>query len=219
MLKHRLKKTVELVFLCAFACVTSGDAYAYRDSQNGAPSIELKTFKTHSRLLVRIDQGVTTKWRQSKEGFLLVLEGVGFVDLGASFGAEEEWASRYQGLKDERMKDLFVSEAPEGVMISGRWIFPKGEAELASPKMERFDYRRQEPPAYIVDFWVKEGVTKKVAAKKKKVKRKLAAAKKVKRKTVPHSKAPEENLRIIRELEEVVEFCKMPLSEKTDVFP
>ena len=43
--------------------------------------------------------------------------------------------------------------------ITGKWIFPKGSDAPAQPEMELFDYRDQANARFVMDFWLKKGLT------------------------------------------------------------
>ena len=139
-------------------------ADASRDSSAVEPpgerAIELESFRSHSRISIRADEGVEPIWKDRDGGFELQLKGVWLSDLGAPLGGEQEWASRFlPKLKDDRLEKVEVAETAQGVLVRGWWKFPLGKAKLADPKMERFDFREKSPARYVVDFWPKPGPT------------------------------------------------------------
>jgi len=165
-----------------------------------------------------VDEGVPAVWKNTKDGFELLLKGITFADLGAPLGDEGRWVSQFVGLRDSRVEAIRLQELAEGVSITGKWKFPKGTLAPAFPIMEAFEYR-DKAPQYLVDFWYKKGPTlaeykakreeqgrllaekKEADAKNKKYQRQLASVK---------AKSDSESL--------TDGFCAEPLGPKTDVF-
>ncbi len=182
-------------------------------------AIELESFRSHSRIAIRADEGIEPIWKDRDGGFELQLKGVWLSDLGAPLGGEQEWASRLlPKLKDERLEKIELSETAQGVVIRGSWKFPAGKAKLADPKMERFDFREKSPARYVVDFWQKPGPT--VADVEGKKLRDLRMAE---RRALEEMRERRLERKIASQkertqAEDLGRFCRQPLSIEQDVF-
>lgn len=182
-------------------------------------SILIQTFSTHSRLAIRMDEGAPAEWKDLPGGFEVSFKGIALADLGAPLGHEQAWMdAQLQSARDSRLESLKIRETEQGVVITGKWKFPSGKAALAEPKMERFDYREKSPPRYVVDFWLKKGPTlveaealRKKRAREQELRQAEAQAKRRAERRLASQKAREES-------EDVLRFCKLPLSPKGDVF-
>ena len=225
-MKQRLKVKIALNLATWIAWVilagaTSGTSTAL--AQNDSPdesqgaSVRVETLKTHSRMVFRINDTVGAEWKPSATGFELTLKGVGLSDLGAPLGEEEQWASHFSHLRDPRIVSLSFAEVAGGVRISGKWKFPSGIAALFSPKMETFDFRDKTSSSFIVDLWLKGGptVTEVTSARKQADKR--VALHKIEKEAKDRvaRKLASEKARV--EAEDVGRFCRLPLTESTDV--
>jgi predicted Zn-dependent protease len=190
-------------------------------ADNYSQGIQVETFRTHSRLVLAIDDSVETQWNKTAKGFELFLKGIGLSDLGAPLGEEDRWAERFQNgnIHDPRLASMSIKEVAGGVKIEGVWKFPNGKAAPARPVMETFDFHRSAPAAqYVLDFWAKEGPT---LAEEESLKRKQQKSEDLK-------KADEETRsRLQRRLaseqkrneqQDVTRFCREPLAETTDIF-
>jgi tetratricopeptide (TPR) repeat protein len=208
--------------LTAVPGVIAGEDYIRGETpasgvSDGDP-IDLLSFKTHSRLRIRIDEGVGTSWKEVPGGFELLLKGLLLSDLGAPLGGETDWSARFSKLADTRLSGLALSETSAGVLIKGRWKFPKGEQAPAKPTMEHFDYRENSPARLVLDFWTKDGPS---VAQQKKLD--LERTREEERKQAEaNAKARdarrEQREAARREEENLVRFCQAPLNEKSDVF-
>lgn len=178
----------------------------------------IQTLKTHSRVVVRVDESVPYEWKNSKAGFELFLKGVGLNDLGVPLGEEESFQARFNRLKDPRIESMKFTEAGGGLKIEGRWRFPAGSQALASPEMESFDYRDKNPPRFIADLWHKKGPTvAEVAAAKKQAQQ----AQQIRKSAAEEKSRAERRVAAVREKresEDLLRFCREPLSERNDVF-
>ena len=183
----------------------------------GAELIHLQTFKTHSRLSIRLDEGVEARWKETTEGFELLLKGIGLADLGAPVGGEKEWLAHLASPRDSRLGGLRFVETPEGVKVLGQWSFPKGEMDPANPKMEKFDFREKSPAQYVVDFWPVRSLTmgeskalNRRTTRENEIRKQqeLAHARESRKQKVAQARA---------EAEDVGRFCREPLSEHSDV--
>ncbi len=180
--------------------------------------IDLKTLRTHSRLIFKLDASTTTDWKDEGQGFTLTLKGIGLADLGAPLGEEDRFKSIYEGMADSRLSGLRFEEGYGEVKVRGRWKFPKGPNAPAVPKMETFYYYDRANPRLIVDFWLKDGPTAaQVKAASLRAKR-VAALKKsedFRKKRITRRLATEAKR---RDLEDVTLFCRQPLSDDNSVF-
>ncbi len=207
------EKTKTILFLLG---ATAATPFA-RAAESRA--IELQSFRSHSRLAFRVDEGVGVEWKEKDRAFEIVFKGIGLGDWGAPVGVEEEWIRRAkEGLSDSRLERLELEEVPGGVRVSGTWKFPTGESAPALPRMERFDFREKSPPRYIVDFWPRTGPTvAEVDLARQRAERDAAFRK-------AESEARERRVRRIAsekaraEAEDVTSFCRQRLSEAHDVF-
>ncbi len=198
----------------------AAEAQSY-DPGNDRP-IHLKSFTTHSRLVIRIDDGTQTQWKDVPGGFELFFKGMMLADLGAPLGAEEAWGREIQKMAekagDPRLASLAVREEKGGLRLIGKWRFPKGEQAPAEPKMERFDYRDKALPAYVVDFWPKKGPT---LAEVKQAKFRAAreaqfrAAEKRTKERRERRLASEE---LRQGVKNTTRFCQEPFDEAKDIF-
>lgn len=187
-----------------------------------AEGFRLQTFKTHSRMVLGVDDGVPVEWKNGKEQFEIILKGLNLGDLGAPLGEEKAWIQQqqqnFQKTKDPRVAFIQFQEVPSGVKISGRWKFPQGKLALANPVMEYFDYRDKENPQYVIDFWLKKGPTLAEAQ----VQRLLEKRKSVSLKAVTHARQQVDRRlaseKLKSEMDEVTQFCREPLDDKTDIF-
>jgi tetratricopeptide (TPR) repeat protein len=176
-----------------------------------ASSLQLQTLKTHSRLSIQLDPSVETDWKETSDGFRLVLKGVALQDLYLG-GAELET------LRDSRISSVQVEESGNDVVLIGKWNFSGEAAAFANPKMERFTYRERDPARFVVDFWPKGGTTKVEAEKKKKDAVKAATIAKAEadaKRRRDRRIAAEQAMAIESD---VARFCKEPLQDGVDVF-
>jgi|GEM_PF-765148 len=208
--------------LTAVPCIIAGEDYLRGETPESGVSdgdpIDLLSFKTHSRLRVRIDEGVGTSWKDVPGGFELLLKGLLLSDLGAPLGGEKDWGARFSKLSDPRLSGISLSETSAGVVIKGRWKFPKGDQAPAKPVMEHFDYRENAPARLVLDFWTKDSPT---VAQQKKID--LERARSEERKQAEANARARDERREQREAarreeENLVKFCQAPLDEKSDVF-
>ncbi|MBC7690460.1 MAG: hypothetical protein H7222_01715 [Methylotenera sp.] len=198
---------------------TLSDTPRAHAAENSTQSIQLLTFKTHSRLVLAVDLGVDSQWKETGDGFELFLKGSSLADLGAPIGQESAWLSQIlPTLKDARLAEVRFQESGAGLKVVGKWKFPKGDQAPAHPRMERFEYREKSPARFIVDFWPKAGPT--VSELRELRKHELTAAHQkdqgdqIKRRTdrkIASEKAKADALNIQK-------FCEQPLSEDKDIF-
>ncbi len=192
-------------------------------AENLSNFIRLQSFKTHGRVSLRVDPSVEVQALSAPEpsqGFVLLLKGLVLSDLGAPFGAEQQWAREVEAVavRESRLSKLTLTEREDGVVVSGKWKFAPGSAAPADPKMETFHYRKTDTSDYVIDFWPKPGPTVgevKAAAERKARDARLAAARK-KMKGRQERRIANEKLRA--ELDDNLRFCREPWNEKREIF-
>ena len=182
-----------------------------------AAGLKVQTFKTHSRLMVAIDDGVPAQWKKSRQGFDLLLKGIGLADLGAPLGGESAWTEKFKTIKDPNLSALKISESAAGVRIEGRWKYLTGLDAPADAQMETFEFR-DKTPHYVIDFWPKKGPTLREVQAARAQAQNLARMKaaQVTAKKQTDRRLASEKMRA--DGENVSNFCQEPLSDKTDVF-
>ena len=196
--------TLTLFFIPAFA--------------SGNEHVQLLTFKTHSRFILRVDGDVPTDWHNKGDHFELMLKGLNLTDLGAPLGEEELWASQFKDLRDSRLSSIELTDTAEGVKIKGKWNFPTGKLKLAHPTMEYFNYHEKKPAQFVVDFWLKPGPTLLEFESSKRRAKILAHLKQTQmeeRKRIDQKKNSEKKM---IEAEDLAQYCQQPLNEKNDIF-
>ncbi|MBC7387211.1 MAG: tetratricopeptide repeat protein [Cryobacterium sp.] len=195
----------------ALALMSVGGLTASASLAVASSSVQLQTFKSHSRLEISLDGSVETEWKEENGGFALLLKGMTLADL--SLGG-----SNLASLRDTRLANVRMDETDAGVIIHGKWNFGKGESLPVNPLMEKFSYREQSPSRLVIDFWPKAGVT--VGETKKLEKERIhrdsilhaegESKKKANRRTAA--------LEAIAVSSDVARFCKEPLNEESDIF-
>jgi tetratricopeptide (TPR) repeat protein len=207
---HRHKMAIGSRVLLLISVLTLMST-AVADSARPASSLQIETFKTHSRLAISLDPSVEAEWKETPGGFSLLLHGVTLQDL---YLGTVDLAS----LHDARIESVAAVETDAGIRIDGKWNFAKGENAPANPTMERFTYREKEPARYVVDFWPKGGVSLaeiKRAANDKAKKESIAKADADAKKRRDRRIAAEQAMAIESD---VARFCKEPLREGVDLF-
>lgn len=210
------KLPIPAVIAVAISAATAASALAQPIPQ--PEPIQLQSFRTHSRLTLAIDDGIGAEWKNTTQGFELLLKGATLADLGAVLGEEDEWKQKFARVRDNRVQGLSFEETRAGLVIRAPWKYPTGPTAPAKPEMEAFEYRTNEPSRYVVDFWVKDGLT---VADLAILKMKQVHQAEVRRiQNIEHTKvvrriASEKKRQRITELGR---FCNKPLSEDTDVF-
>lgn len=184
--------------------------------------VKIQTFKTHSRLTLRLDASVEAARQnpqsESVKGFEVLFKGLGLADLGAPFGAEGEWLRQIEAVtsSDPRLGSLRIKELESGILVRAQWKFPGGKSAPADPRMETFHYRKGN--SYFVDFWPKPGPTAieaRAAGERRRKEEKLKAiestvkARQDQRRQVAQAQA---------ELEDSMRFCREPWDESREVF-
>jgi tetratricopeptide (TPR) repeat protein len=183
-----------------------------------AESLKLDTFRTHSRLSFRVDDGVVSDFKPTEQGFELMLKGQGLSDLGAPLGEEAAWAERFKNLRDPRLASLEFAEVEGGLKVRGLWKFGHGPDDPANPVMEAFDYRERERSALVLDFWVKEGPTFKQVSAHREATRRIASVKKHESDEKARAERRIAREKARAEAEDPRRFCRTPLSSRSDIF-
>jgi len=181
-------------------------------------------------LIIKVDEQTPVEFKATKKGFEVFLKGIGLPDLGAQAGGESRLKSQFESLADLRMGSLKIAENEFGLKITGAWKFPVGKLRLAEEKMEYFDYREKSGerrtgatgmgmtgPAYVIDFWVKKGLTldeMTIARTRADRAKTLKAAEDGARERTERRRAIE---RVKAETQDTSRFCKLPLSEENDI--
>ncbi len=208
---HLRARLIKSLLIAIPFLLTSGTAYA----EDG---LKVQSFKTHGRLVLKIDEGVPVVWKNSSHGFQLTLKGIGLNDLGAPLGQEAEWSAQFKAVEDPRLASLRISESKAGVRVEGQWKFPTGKNAPANPEMEFFEYR-DKTPQYLVDFWPKKGPTVAEVEANRALAIRLAALKKAELQAKQRADRRLATEKRRTETEGLTErFCEQPLSEKTDIF-
>ena len=193
----------------------------YTASASEAAPVKLETFKTHSRLSIRIDKGSKVELRDKKESLEILLKEMSLFDLGSPFGSEKAWINRFIKISDYRLSKIDIRETNEGVLVRCHWNFPKGSKALYQPKMEKFTFRRSDMPLFVMDFWIGKGPTLAEVKKKKEKIRVVNRKREIKRRKEERadyerqlaSAAP-----LVLPEPDIKDFCSAPKDYNDDVF-
>ena len=186
--------------------------------------IRIQTFKTHSRVTIKVDSSVEVlpiqTAQEARRGFTILLKGLTLTDLGAPFGSDHEWVREVEAVakSDSRVQKLNLQEREDGVTVTAQWKFPSGALALATPRMETFHYRKNDAAQYVIDFWPKPGPTlaaAKAAADRRAREAKLAAAR-AKMQGRRDRRIANEKLRAERD--DNLRFCRENWDEKREIF-
>jgi predicted Zn-dependent protease len=122
-------------------------------------SVEITPTKSYSRFSIAIDSSFKPEITETAQGFLITIPAATLMDVGVPFGSEEAYNQYLSGLTDTRISSIKVHEEPGKLVVEGKYKFPIGSAKLADPKMDHFDFRKNEEGKYYVDFFYKKGPT------------------------------------------------------------
>ena len=181
-------------------------------------SIEIETQSSFSRLKVSLDSSFKPVFTETAKGFKIEVPAATLMDVGVPFGSEKGFNDFLKSQKDERIAGLRVRELESKLVIEGEYRFPKGEKAFSSPKMEHFDFRRDEQGKFLVDFFYRKGPTRTQAlAVREREKSRLE------RERIQLLLKKEEEKRVSRErrIEDgrnALLFCEQPFSRNTTVF-
>jgi len=208
-----LRKRLILTFLFSLQVILS-----LNNAVLAKEFVSLETRDTHSRITLQIDDGVKHRVKNTKNGLEIKILGLTLFDIGAPLGAQKQWAKRFNNLKDNRVKNIRLSELNHDVIIKADWNFPEGDDQYAFPKMDIFDYRKNNPNEYAIDFWYKDGLTVSEYRKNRKTKnqKKESLLSKNKRK-----KRQERKIASVKKKEVALRLnshCDSPLSELNTIF-
>jgi TolA-binding protein len=209
-------------FLSGVAAILLASLLSAAPAANGradeGDSVRLQSFTTHSRIALRLDEGVQPQLKTTRQGFELVLEGVGLVDLGAPLGEEARWGARFAALKDARLQELRFLETRSALVITGKWRFAKGPDAPAVPEMDWFDYRDKANSRYVIDFWPKKGPTlaqMRASQKRAEETRQARESEEIAKARIARHLASDQKR---SEAEDVSRFCRQPLKPSNDAF-
>ncbi len=204
-------------FLIMTGCLIS--LLSFAGTQDG---VSIHTLRSHSRIVFQVDQNVPATLKKSSTGFELFFKGIALSDLGAPQGKEEDWKASFKALpqmkNDPRISDLKFFENNDGVTVKGVWKFPMGTETLATPIMEVFDYREKNLPHFVLDYWVKPGPTKVSVEFSQRQKAREEALHQAEKDAQKKAVLRQEAVRLKAEAEDVLRYCKLPLSDEADIF-
>ena len=213
-------RAVSLKGMLAFGLLLAPASAAW--AEQVSDFIKIQTFKTHSRVSLRLDSSVEvvrqkTDTEESK-GFEVLLQGLSLSDLGAPFGSEGEWLQQLEAVsqKDPRIEKLQLRELESGVLVKASWKFPGGKAALARPAMETFHYRKD--LNYVVDFWVKPGPTIAQAQAAEDRKKREQTLKQAEASVRARRDRRDAVNKIRSEMEDSLRFCRDAWTENREVF-
>ncbi|NDG85285.1 MAG: hypothetical protein EBX52_09665, partial [Proteobacteria bacterium] len=181
-------------------------------------SIGLESQSSFSRLNVSIDSAFKADFQDDQKGFHIEFPAATLMDIGVPFGSEAAFNQHLKGLHDDRIDRVRVRELEGKLVIEGEYRFPKGDKAFASPKMEHFEFRKDEQGKLFVDFFYRKGPTRGDLARQDK-----ALAAKKERERVELFRRKEEEKRASREKRiadgrNALLFCEQPYNRDTTVF-
>lgn len=200
------------------ALFAAGLVLARTPSQLIDEAVTLETKQIHSRLIVRADKTIDVEWKETKTGFEILLKGASPLDLGIPFGSEKLWKKSLARLKDHRLKHVSFKEVKEGLKITGKWKFARGDHAPARPEMKHFLYHSGKPSRVVLDFWPKPGLSiAQARSRERELKQKeaLARARSIAKRRADRRLAM---LKRQQEAADLGKFCRRPLSDESDVF-
>lgn len=213
-IRRFLAKALTIAILGASSLARAQDSQGNEEFQ----SIQVHTFKTHSRIVFRLDESIQMDWKDVRGGFEVLLKSWWLTDLGAPVGGEAEWAKEFSSrLSDERIQSIVFQETPKGVKLIGKWRFPEGKSRPVDPSMEKFDYREKGPSRYIVDLWPKKGQTVGELEAQKNRERRLAEMRQIEEEKQARQNRKLAAIQRKQEAEDLGRFCRQPLNQETEV--
>lgn len=209
------------LFLAGFISSTSKVAFAQLDSAQESlfqQAITVQTQNSYSRLMVSLEPGFKPEITADAQGFRIFVPQATLIDLGIPFGLEEPLSGYVTQIKDSRISKLKIEEADRGLIIQGKYEFPKGASAFANPKMEFFEFRQAEKGKWVVDFWYRKGptVAEAAAIEKAKKNQKERAEQIALEKREAERKAAREKR--IQEAKNALLFCEQPFDKDNTVF-
>ena len=181
-------------------------------------SVELESEASYTRLKISIDPSFSPKFTDQGKGFRIEIPSATLMDVGVPFGSEGAFNEYLQKMRDSRIVGVKVRESETALVIEGGYRFPSGNEALASPKMEHFDFKKEEQGRFVVDFFYQKGPTLlDVERQKKKTQgQRDRAALELLRKKEAEKKAAREKR--IEDGRKAMLFCEQPFDRSTTVF-
>jgi TolA-binding protein len=218
MRKRFLKHQISVFFFF----LTTGVLFPFVKGISSTDLVQLETNRTHSRLKFILDPGVEVEVKNTSSAVEVLFKDISLLDLGVfRSGRTQDGSSIALALADERLGKVELIEDEDGVRLSGAWKFPKGNAELAFPEMEYFEFWNKKEPAFVLDFWHKQGPTMAdyQAQKKREESKKTHTDHQQEKKDASllaqRQIARQKNR---AELDDLSHYCKETLSPKRDLF-
>ncbi|MBU6154107.1 MAG: tetratricopeptide repeat protein [Bdellovibrionales bacterium] len=181
-------------------------------------SIELASRGSHSRLELSIDSSFSPRFTDSSKGFRIEIPSATLMDVGVPFGSEKQFNEYLETIRDERISGIRVRELESSLVVEGDYRFPAGKNALATPKMEHFDFKKEEAGRFVVDFFYQKGPTLadiERTRKESKGIRERAATELLKKKELEKRVAREKR---IQDGRNAMMFCDQPFDRTTTVF-
>lgn len=181
-------------------------------------SLQVDTQSSFSRLKITLDHSFQPTLVNSPKGFRIEIPAATLMDVGVPFGSEGAFNEYLKSIQDERLERIRVKEFESKLVIEGEYRFPSGEQAFADPRMEHFDFRKDDQGKFIVDFFYKKGPTRLEMERTRKAE--LARQERVRieelRKKEQERKQSRE--RRIQDGRNALLFCEQPLSRENTVF-
>src|SRR5687767_6906227 len=111
-----MKKTIWIVTLSLVLSANGVEA---------AELIQLLTLKTHSQLVIGVDESVAVERKNSNKGFELLFKGISLSDLSesdtnTSSPFKPPHRPSFKNLKDRLVDSIAITEDSDGVRITGK---------------------------------------------------------------------------------------------------
>ena len=181
-------------------------------------SIELDSQSSFTRLKVSIDSAFKPEFQDSTKGFRIEFPSATLMDVGVPFGSETSFNQHLKDLHDSRLDRIRVRELEGKLVVEGDYRFPKGASAFASPKMEHFEFRKDDQGKFFVDFFYRKGPTRADVEKQEKA---LNAKHEREKAALFQKKEEEKKLsreKRIQDGRNALLFCEQPFSRETTVF-
>jgi predicted Zn-dependent protease len=181
-------------------------------------SLEIEPQSSFSRLKITLDHSFQPVIVDSPKGFRIEVPAATLMDVGIPFGSETAFNEYLKGVRDERLEHLRVRELEAKLVIEGDYRFPSGEKAFANPRMEHFDFRKDDQGKFVVDFFYKKGPTKAELDQAKKAelaRQERARIEELRKRELARKQSRE---RRIQDGRNALLFCEQPLSRENNVF-
>lgn len=181
-------------------------------------SLEVDSQSSYSRLKITLDHSFQPTVIDSPKGFRIEVPAATLMDVGIPFGNEAAFNDYLKGVHDERLEHIRVKELESKLVIEGDYRFPSGEKSFANPRMEHFDFRKEDQGKFIVDFFYKKGPTRVEVEKARKAE--LARQEQVRTRELQKKEQERKQSRDrrIQDSRNALLFCEQPLSRENNVF-